>query len=58
MEMIGCLNSVMMILVCPFCILKGMLVKESSNRDAYSIIKGMTTGKQNVSSWSYPYLYK
>lgn len=35
-----------------------MLVKESSNRDTYSIIKGMTIGKQNVLRWSYLYLYK
>lgn len=35
-----------------------MLVKESSNRDTYSIIKGMTIEKQNVLRWSYLYLYK
>ena len=35
-----------------------MLVKESSNRDTYSIIKGMTIEKQNVLKWSYLYLYK
>ena len=43
-----------MILVYPFCILKGMLVKESSNRDAYSIIKGTRYCFKDIYSYSLP----